>query len=72
MKLEGACVVEVTKLIHYRDSKEDPLTPIVRTHQHHINSTMLQLIMIIIVITIITAKKIEIEEERTLTGENNA
>jgi hypothetical protein len=54
------------------DSKEDPLTPIVRAHQHHINSTMLQLIMvtitIVIIIKIIT-KKEEIQKALTSTGE---
>ena len=57
------------------DSKEDTITPIVRTHQHHIKSTKLQLIMvmitIVIIIKIITTKKKEIQLARTSTGEKN-
>jgi len=33
---------DVTKLTEYVESKEDPLIQIVRTHQHHTNSTLLQ------------------------------
>jgi uncharacterized membrane protein YvbJ len=77
MKLEEACVLEVTKLMDYGDSKEDPLTPTVRTHQHHISSTTLQLIMVVIIIVIIIiiiiiTKKNEIDKARTRIGENNA
>jgi hypothetical protein len=73
MKLEEACVLEVTKWIDYGESKEDPLTPIVRTHQHHTNSTVLQFIMMIITIVIITkiitTDKKEIQRASTSTGE---
>jgi hypothetical protein len=73
MKLEEACVLEVTKQIDCGDSKEDPLTPIFRTRLHHINCTVLQLIMlmitIVIIIKIITTKKKEIRKARTNTGE---
>jgi riboflavin synthase len=41
MQLEEAYAVEITNLMEYVDSKEDPLIQIVRTH-HHINSAMLQ------------------------------
>jgi hypothetical protein len=61
MKLEEACVLEVKKRMGHGDSKEDPLAPVVRTHQHHLNSTMLQLIMVMITVVmtikIITKKK---------------
>jgi len=52
--------------------QEDPLTPIVRIHLHHINCTMLQLIIlmitIVIIIKIITTKKEEIQKAHTNTG----
>jgi len=73
MKLEEVCVLKVTKRMDYGDRKEDPLTPIIRTHQLHINSTVLQLIMvmitIVIIIKIITTKKKEIQKARTSTRE---
>ena len=37
MQLEEAYAIEITKLVEYADSKEDPLIQIVRTHQHNIN-----------------------------------
>jgi hypothetical protein len=39
---EGAHMAEVMKLMECVESKEDPLIQIVRTHQHHTNSTLLQ------------------------------
>jgi hypothetical protein len=42
MQLEEAYEVEITKLVEYVDRKKDPLTKIVRTHQHSFNSAMLQ------------------------------
>jgi hypothetical protein len=42
LQLEEACRVDITKVVDYVDSKEDLLKRIVRTHQHNINSTMLQ------------------------------
>jgi len=42
MQLEEAYAVEITKLVKYVESKEDPLIHIVRTHQHDINSAVLQ------------------------------
>jgi hypothetical protein len=36
-----AYVVGTTKLVEYVDSKKDPLTRIVRKHQHTVSSTML-------------------------------
>jgi len=42
IQLEEAYKVEITKLVEYVDRKEDPLIQIVRTHQHSINSAMLQ------------------------------
>jgi hypothetical protein len=42
MQLEEANAVEITKLVEYVGSKEDPLIQIVRTHQHNINSALLQ------------------------------
>ena len=42
MQLEKAFVVDTTQVADYVDSKEDLLIQIVRTHQHNINSTMLQ------------------------------
>jgi hypothetical protein len=40
--LEKAYVAEVNELREYIESKEDPLVRIVRTHQHHTNSSLLQ------------------------------
>jgi undecaprenyl pyrophosphate synthase len=37
-----AYAVEITKLVEYVDSKEDPLIHVVRLHQHNINSEVLQ------------------------------
>ena len=37
VQLEEAYAVEITKLVEYVDSKEDPLIRIVRTHQNNIN-----------------------------------
>jgi len=37
MQLEEAYTVEITKLMEYVDSKEDPLIQIVRTHHRNIN-----------------------------------
>ena len=42
MQLEAAYAVEITKLMEYVDRKEDPLIQVVRTHQHNINSALLQ------------------------------
>ena len=42
MQLEEAYAIDITKLVEYVDSKEDPLIQIVRTHQHNINSAVLQ------------------------------
>jgi hypothetical protein len=42
MQLEEAYTVEITKLVEYIDSKEDPLIQTVRMHQHIINSEELQ------------------------------
>jgi len=42
MQIEGACIASVMKTMEYVDSKENPLIQIVRTHQHHTNSTLLQ------------------------------
>jgi hypothetical protein len=41
-ELEEAYAVEITKLVEYVDSKEDPPIQVVRTHQHNINSTILR------------------------------
>jgi len=41
MQLE-AYTVEITKLVEYVDNKEDTLIQTVGTHQHNINSVMLQ------------------------------
>lgn len=35
MHLEEAYILEVTKLMEYVDSKEDPLIQIIRTHKHN-------------------------------------
>lgn len=42
MQFEEAHVVDITKLVEYVDSNEDPLIQIVRMHWHYINSAMLQ------------------------------
>jgi hypothetical protein len=42
VQLEEAYAVEITKLVENVDSKEDPLIQTVRTHQHNINSAVLQ------------------------------
>ena len=42
MQLEEAYAVEITKLVKYVHNKENPLIQIVGTHQHNINSAMLQ------------------------------
>ena len=42
MQLEAAHAVEITKSAEYVDKKEDPLTQIVRTHQHNTDSAVLQ------------------------------
>jgi len=42
MHLEAAHAVEITKLVEYVDRKEDPLLQVVRTHQHNIDSALLQ------------------------------
>ena len=42
MQLEEAYTVPITKLVEYIDRKEDPLIQFVGTHQHNINSAMLQ------------------------------
>ena len=42
MQLEAAHAVEVIQLMEYVERKEDPLIQVVRTHQHNINSAVLQ------------------------------
>jgi hypothetical protein len=42
MQSEEAYEVEITKLVEYADRNEDPLIQTVRTHQHNINSAVLQ------------------------------
>jgi hypothetical protein len=42
MQLEGASVLEITKLMEYVDSSEDPLIQIVRTHQSNTKSATVQ------------------------------
>jgi len=42
MQLEAAHAVEISKLVEYVDKKEDPLTQVVRTHQHNTDSGVLQ------------------------------
>jgi hypothetical protein len=42
MQSEEACAVDITKLVKYVVSKEDPLIPIFRTHQHNTNSARMQ------------------------------
>jgi hypothetical protein len=44
MQIEGACIADVMKLVEYVESKADPLIQVVRTHQHHTNSTLLQIV----------------------------
>jgi len=43
MQSQAAHAVEITKLLEYVDKKEDPLTQIVRTHQHSTYSAVLQI-----------------------------
>jgi len=43
MQTEGAYKAKM-KLMAYVESKEDPMIQIVRTHQHHTNSTLLHTI----------------------------
>jgi hypothetical protein len=47
MQIEGSYTAEVMKLMEYVDRKEDPLIQIVRTHQHHTNSTHLKQLKIL-------------------------
>jgi len=42
MQLEAAHAVEITKLVEYVDTKENPLIQFVRTHQHNTDSAVLQ------------------------------
>jgi hypothetical protein len=42
MQVEGACIVEIVKLVDCVEHKEDPLIQIVRTHEHNTNSALLQ------------------------------
>jgi hypothetical protein len=42
MKLERTYTAEVRKWMEYVESKEHPLIQIVKTHQHHTDSTLLQ------------------------------
>jgi hypothetical protein len=42
MQVEGAYIAETVNLVEYVESKEDPLIQIVRTHQHNMNSALLQ------------------------------
>jgi hypothetical protein len=42
MQLEEAYVIEITKLIKYVDSTEDPLIQIFRTHQNNTNSALVR------------------------------
>ena len=42
MQLEAAHKVEITKLVENVDRKEDPTIQVVRTHQHNIDSAVLQ------------------------------
>jgi len=53
MQVEEAYAAEVTKLVEYVDSKEDPLIRTVRTHKHNINPAVLQ-----------TARLLKIELQR--------
>lgn len=40
MQLEEAYIIEITKLMEYVDSNEDPLIQIVRMHQHNTSSVI--------------------------------
>jgi ubiquinone biosynthesis protein UbiJ len=42
MQLEEAYVIEITKLMEYVESTEDPQIQIVRTHQNNTKSAMVQ------------------------------
>jgi hypothetical protein len=42
MQVEGAYIAETLYLVEYVENKEDPVTQIVRTHHHNINSSLLQ------------------------------
>jgi hypothetical protein len=42
MQLEEAYIIEITKLMEYVDSTEDPLIEIVRTHQNNNKSAMVR------------------------------
>jgi hypothetical protein len=42
MRLEGAYIAEVMKLMERAESKEDLLIQIVRTHRHHTDSSLLE------------------------------
>jgi len=42
MQTERDYTAEVVKLMEYVERKEDPLIQIVRTHQHHTDSTLLR------------------------------
>jgi hypothetical protein len=42
MQLEEAYIIEITKLMEYGDSTEDPLIQIVRTLQNNINSAVVR------------------------------
>jgi acyl-homoserine lactone acylase PvdQ len=42
MQSEQAYIIEITKLMEYVDSTEDPLIQLVRTHQSNTKSTMVQ------------------------------
>jgi hypothetical protein len=53
MHLEEAYAVEITKKVECVGSKEDPLMLIGRTHQHNINSAVLQ-----------TARRLKTEAQR--------
>jgi hypothetical protein len=66
MQVEGACIVEIVKLVDCVEYKEDPLTQIVRTHEHNTNSTLLQ--------TVNNFNKLfqnEMEEINVITQEHN-
>jgi hypothetical protein len=42
MQLEATHAVAIRKLVDYVERKEDPLIPVVRTHQHIADSAVLQ------------------------------
>jgi hypothetical protein len=42
MQFKAAHAVEIKKLVEHLEGKEDPLIQVVRTHQHNINSAVLQ------------------------------